>query len=90
MIEWRSLMAKYITVEVEPESELAHVVRQTDVVQVTLVSEGRFFDLVERRNAGWDPASIRAHLHQYAGFLSQEEADQMKDDIYRRRRDGSR
>jgi hypothetical protein len=82
-------MGKHVTLEISPESELAHIVNRSDVDAITVTVDGRFFDVVERKKSSWDPASIRAHLRESTGFLSQEEAEEMKEEIYHAREEGS-
>jgi hypothetical protein len=85
----RAVMGKHITVEVEPESKLAQAVKNTDIDDLTAIIDGRVFQLTEKNVPRWDADAARAHLHRLAGFLSEEEADQMKEEIYRAREEGS-
>ncbi len=84
-------MPKELTIEVEPDSELAHAVEDADVSNITLVVDGRRFKIsVERPEPYWDKTSVSAHFAQFGNLLEGIDVEELKSNIYRWRIEGSR
>jgi hypothetical protein len=81
-----------VTIEVDPESELAKALAATGRGEITLISKGRRY-LVSRDPLDWDEQdaeAVREALRAAAGIFTPEEAEQLKRDIYRWREEGTR
>jgi hypothetical protein len=82
-----------VTIEVEPESVLAKALDAAEESPIVLISKGHRY--VVRRDPGdqvvdEDLEEFRAALRAAAGTFSPEEGEQLKNDIYRWREEGSR
>ena len=83
------MVAEPLTIEVEPDSDLARALAEANGRPVRLVSNGVRFrvsrDAREASLAGYDPEKIREGLERFAGTISPEEGERMKELIYRGR-----
>ena len=90
MVEERAI----ITIEVDPESELARALASEDEKAVVLVSNGARFEVMRAEDVGsganHDPERIREALRTASGIFTPEEAERLKRDIYRWREEGTR
>ena len=82
-----------LTVEIDPESDLAKVLATSGAKQVTLVSDGQRY-LVKRdpsaRDEERDAEAFREAMRAAAGIFTAEEGERLKRNIYRWREEGSR
>jgi hypothetical protein len=83
----------FVTIELEPESDLARALAAVDETHIALVSGGRRYLL--RRDpfgsaADHDPGAFLKALHAVVGTLTPEEGERLKRGIYRWREEGSR
>jgi hypothetical protein len=84
---------KDITIELDPESELAKALAEAGKKPITFVSNGRRY--VASRDpfdpeSDYDPEAFREALRAAAGTFTAEEGERLKQNIYRRREEGSR
>ena len=82
-------MSKEVTIEVEPDNPVAQAVHDSESDLVTLVVDGERYRLVREEPTEWDADAMRAHLRRFSGFLTEAEAEKMKEEIYRAREEGS-
>ncbi len=82
-------MPKELTIEVEPDSELAHAFKDADVSNITIVSDGERYRLIREDAMDWDVSRIREHFARFSGFLTERESEEIKDMIYHAREAGS-
>ncbi|MDQ3225548.1 MAG: hypothetical protein M3Q50_02795 [Chloroflexota bacterium] len=82
-----------VTIQLDPESELAKALAGVDTKPIVLVSNGRRFvvshdpfDPVD----DYDPEAFRTALRAAAGTFTPEEGERLKQDIYRWREEGTR
>ena len=82
-----------VTIEVEPGSELAEALAAADKKRVVLVSDGHRYAVSsapsERVNDA-DQEEFRAAIRAAAGTFTPEEAEELKQNIYRWREEGTR
>jgi hypothetical protein len=82
-----------VTIELEPESELAKALAAAGRTPVILVSDGERY-VVNRQPADpaddYDREEFCAALRAAAGTFTPEEGEQLKRDIYRWRQEGTR
>ena len=82
-----------VTIEVAPESELARALAEVDEKEIVLVSNGRRY-VIDR--APVDPShssdreAFREALRAAGRIFTPEEAERLKQDIYRWREEGTR
>jgi hypothetical protein len=83
-----------VTIEVDPESELARALAAMDEKAVVLVSNGARFSVMRAEDgdpsAGSDQERVREALRAGSGIFTPEEAERLKQDIYRWREEGTR
>jgi hypothetical protein len=82
-----------VTIEIEPGSELARALRAVDRNPVVIVSDGVRYEVNRaggERDTDDDREAFRAALRAAAGVFTPEEADRLKQDIYRWREEGSK
>jgi hypothetical protein len=82
-----------VAIEVDPGSELAEALAAVDEKRVVLVSNGRRYAVSRARTEPEDDAdqeSFRAAIRAAAGTFTPEEAEELKQNIYRWREEGSR
>lgn len=80
-------------IEIDPDSELARALERMDSRRVVLESKGVRYTVTRREKDPWenyDPAKVRAGLRRFAGIISREEAERMKELVYRGREEGTR
>jgi hypothetical protein len=81
------------TIHLDPDSELARALANADDTPVLLANNGTRFRVVRVDDDPWadyDPEKVRAGLRKFAGMISPEEADRIKEQIYRGREEGTR
>lgn len=81
------------TIQVEPGSELARALKDLDAGAVVLESDGIQYRLMKIDVDPWadyDPERVRAGLRKFAGSITREEAERIKESIYRGREEGTR
>lgn len=82
-----------LTITIDPDSELGRALDETDGSPVFLERNGARFRVTRDADDLWadyDPKKVRAGLHKFAGMISPEEADRIKESIYRGREEGTR
>ena len=82
-----------LTITIDPESELGRALDSAgDEDVVVLLSEARFRVTREPADpwATYDPERVRAGLRKFAGMLTPEEGERIKEAIYRGREEGTR
>ncbi|MFT4040335.1 MAG: hypothetical protein QM692_19300 [Thermomicrobiales bacterium] len=85
-----------ITITLDDDSELARALDANPNAPITLVRGRRQFRVVrdhtalEPPAATYDPEEFRAALREVAGVFTPEQADEMIENIYRWREEGSR
>jgi hypothetical protein len=82
-----------LTITIDPESELGRVLDEADGEPVVLLWGGTRFRVTRDPDDPWenyDPEQVLEGLHEIAGTLSPEEAERMKELIYRGREEGTR
>jgi hypothetical protein len=82
-----------LTITVDPDSELGRALEQSDGLPVILIRNGTRFRVIRDPDDPWasyDPAKVRAALRKFAGMLTPEEGERIKEAIYRRREEGTR
>jgi hypothetical protein len=82
-----------LTIQVEPDSELALALARADDEPVVLDSNGVRFRVIRASDDLWadyDPDAVLAGLRAVAGTLSAEEGERIKALIYRGRAEGTR
>lgn len=90
-------MSKHVVLTVDPESEIGRALEDPEIRQITLEVDGRRFDMVEEkqmtdsdRKRYWQTHTFAEHLDRFPGLFEGIDAEQLKDDIARWRREGSR
>ena len=81
------------TITVDPESELGRALEEPDEAPIILVRNGARFRVTRDPDDPWanyDPEKVRAGLRKFANLLTPEEADRIKEGIYRGREEGTR
>ena len=81
-----------LTIHVDPDSELARALHNPDAAPVVLNSNGVRFRVSRDDDDLWadyDPERVRAGLRQFAGMISVEEGERLKQFIYRAREEGT-
>lgn len=80
-------------IKVDPGSELAHALEDTNARTIVLESKGTRYT-VQRSDedlwADYDPEKVRAGLERFAGMITPEQAKRMKELVYRGREEGTR
>ncbi|MBA3414063.1 MAG: hypothetical protein H0U10_02420 [Chloroflexia bacterium] len=82
-----------LTVDVEPEGEVSRLLSLAREAPVLVEQNGVRYRLSRESNDSggvYDPEQFRAVLRRVAGILDPEEAEQMKEMIYRAREEGTR
>lgn len=80
------------TIHVESGSELARALADANE-PVRLVANGVRFRVIRDSDDPWadyDPEKVRAGLRKFAGMITAEEGERMKEIIYRGREEGTR
>lgn len=82
-----------LTITIDPDSELGRALDDTDGSPVILERNGARFLVTRDPNDPWadyDPEKVRAGLRKFAGMLTPEEGERIKETIYRGREEGTR
>ena len=82
-----------LTITIDPESELGRALDEADGEPVVLLRGGTRFRVTRDPDSPWanyDPEQVLEGLREIAGTLSPEEAERMKELIYRGREEGTR
>lgn len=82
-----------LTITVDPESELGRALDDSDDASVVLLRNGARFRVIRDPDDPWanyDPEKVRAGLRKFAGMLTPEEGERIKEAIYRGREEGTR
>lgn len=73
------------------EGELAQALERADDHRVVFERDGIRYRIVREGKAPeYDPEALKSVLYEYAGFLSEDEAAEMKEYLRRGREEGSR
>ncbi len=81
-----------LTIKVDPDSALARALDEA-ATSVVLERNGVRYRVSPEADdpwAGYDPERVRAGLRRFAGTLSREEGERIKELIYRGREEGTR
>ncbi|MDQ3692060.1 MAG: hypothetical protein M3464_00315 [Chloroflexota bacterium] len=82
-----------LTITIDPDSELGRALDETAGSPVVLVRAGARFRVTRDPDDPWatyDPDKVRAGLRKFAGMLTREEGERIKESIYRGREEGTR
>jgi hypothetical protein len=82
-----------VTVELNPQSDLARVLAAAGEKTIVLISNGHRYVVSRADEDLWgdyDPERVRAALREAAGTLTPEEAEELKELVYRGREEGTR
>jgi len=82
-----------LTIHLDPDSELARALADADDEPVLLDSNGVRFRVIRADDDLWadyDPEKVRDGLRKFAGILTPEEGERIKELIYRGREEGTR
>jgi len=82
-----------LTIVIDPDSELGRVLAETDGEPVVLLRNGARFRVTPDPDDPWanyDPEKVRDGLRKFAGMLTREEGERIKELIYRGREEGTR
>lgn len=81
------------TITVDPESELGRALEHVEESPIVLVRNGFRYRVTRDPDDPWanyDPEKVREGLRKVAGLITEEEADRIKERIYRGREEGTR
>jgi hypothetical protein len=81
------------TITIDPESELGKALAEADDTPVVLALDGVRFRVSRSDDDPWanyDPQRLRDGLRKIAGLITPEEAERLKEMIYRGREEGTR
>ena len=82
-----------LTITIDTDSELGRALDEMDGNPVVLLRGSKRFRVTPDSEDPWanyDPEKVRAALREFAGTLSSEEGERMKELIYRGREEGTR
>ncbi len=82
-----------LTITIDPDRELGRALDDTDGPPVILMRNGTRFLVTRDPGDPWadyDPEKVRAGLRKFAGMLTPEEGERIKETIYRGREEGTR
>ena len=82
-----------LTITIDPDSELGRALDDADGSPVILERNGARFLVTRDPDDPWanyDPEKLRAGLRKFAGMLTPEEGERIKESIYRGREEGTR
>jgi hypothetical protein len=82
-----------LTIVIDPDSELGRALEETDGEPVVLLRNGTRFRVTRDPDDPWanyDPEKVRDGLRKFAGMLTREEGERIKELIYRGREEGTR
>jgi hypothetical protein len=89
----RAMAKEPLTITIDPDSELGRALDQTAGEPIVLLRNGTRFRVTRDPDDPWanyDPEKVRSGLRAFAGMISPEEADRIKERIYRGREEGTR
>jgi hypothetical protein len=81
------------TITIDPDSELGRALDEAEGSPVVLLRGQARFRVTRDPDdpwAGYDPAKVRAGLHKFAGMLTSDEGERIKELIERGRVEGTR
>ena len=81
-----------LTITIDPDSELGRALDATDGLSVVLERNGARFRVTRDPDdplANYDPDKVRNGLRTFAGLLTPEEGERIKESIYRGREEGT-
>jgi hypothetical protein len=81
------------TITIDPDSELGRALDETDGAPVVLLRGKERFRVIRDPDDPWanyDPEKVRAGLRKFAGMITREEGERIKEAIYREREEGTR
>ena len=87
------MVSEALTITVDPDSELGRALDKSDDSLIILVRNGARFRVTRDPDDPWanyDPEKVLAGLRKFANLLTPEEADRIKEGIYRGREEGTR
>lgn len=87
------MVAAPILVKAAPDGEVARLLALAEKAPVLVEQNGIRFRIERDENEpekAYDPEAFREHLRRFAGIFTPEEADAMKEMIYRAREEGAR
>jgi hypothetical protein len=82
-----------LTITIDPDSELGRALAGPVGSPVVLTLKRKRFRVIREPDDPWadyDPEKVRAGLRKYAGMLSPEEGERIKETIRRGREEGTR
>jgi hypothetical protein len=82
-----------LTITIDPQSELGRALGEPDEAPIILIRNGARFRVTRDPDDPWakyDPEKVREGLRKFAGAITEEEADRIKEMIYRGREEGTR
>lgn len=82
-----------VTITIDPESELGRALEHVEESPIVLVRDGFRYRVIRDPDDPWanyDPEKVLEGLRKVAGALTEEEADRIKESIYRGREEGTR
>jgi hypothetical protein len=82
-----------LTITIDPESELGRALGEPDEAPIILIRNGARFRVTRDPDDPWanyDPEKVREGLRKFADAITEEEADRIKEMIYRGREEGTR
>ncbi len=82
-----------LTFTIDPDSELGRALDESDGSPIVLERNGAHFRMTRDPDDPWadyDPEKVRAGLREFAGMLTPEEGERIKETIDREREEGTR
>jgi hypothetical protein len=82
-----------LTITIDPDSELGRALDEKDDRPIVLLRNGARFRVMREPDDPWsayDPEKVRAGLRRFAGMLTPEEGERIKEAIYRGCEEGTR
>jgi hypothetical protein len=86
-------MNEPLTITIDPDSELGRALDETNGAPVVLLRGKERFRVIRDPEDPWahyDPERVRAGLRKFAGIITPEEGERIKEAIYRGREEGTR
>ena len=87
------MVASSILVKAEPDGEVARLLAMAEKAPILVEQNGIRFRIArdeDEQEKVYDPEAFREHLRRFAGTFTPEEADKIKEMIYRAREAGTR
>jgi hypothetical protein len=82
-----------LTITIDPDSDLGRALAEADSEPVILLRGSARFRVTRDSDDPWatyDPEKVLAGLRKFAGMLTPEEGERMKETLYRARQEGTR